>query len=127
MNQELIIVKRKTRSQLRTFNESVLKLELKNSRFILSQKAADILCVDSNKGIMFAFNMKDKKAFICKDDEDDAFILKRKDAYTLRFSSKDVANYFIDTFDLLSTDKQTFIFYVSSMKNDKNMFCLRLK
>ena len=119
--EEIIFVKRSLHAQLRTFKKPVIKLELKNSRFIVSDIVAKALNVDDNDGLMFGFNKKAKTAYLLKDDEDDAFILKRKDPHTLRFSSKDLMQFFDDTFELLETGKSSFVFNVNLKPNEKGL------
>lgn len=75
---------------------------------------------------MFGFNKKNQKAFISKDDEPDAFIIKRKDAYALRFTSKDLLQYFEEVFSLADFDKQVFYFKVSDLPNEKGLHELKL-
>jgi len=123
---DIVFVKRSSHSQLRTFKKPVIKLELKNGRFIVSDIVAKILNVDAEDGLMFGFNQKAKTAYVLKDNEDDAFILKRKDPHTLRFSSKDLMNYFDDTFSLLESGKSSFIFIVDLQGNSKQMHQLYL-
>jgi hypothetical protein len=125
--EELIFVRRTTHSQLKTFSKPVIKLEYINGRFILSQKAASVLKVDHEDGVMFGFNQKTKTAYIMKDIEDDAFILKRKDQNTLRFTSKDLRQYFVDTFNLIDTGKTVFLFDVLPEPNDRGHFELTLQ
>lgn len=120
--EDMIFVKRSSHSRLRTFKNPVIKLELKKSRFIVSDIVAKALKVDDNDGLMFGFNQKAKTAYVVKDDEDDAFILKRKDPHTLRFSSKDLMNFFYDTFGLLETGKSSFVFNVDLKPNEKGLY-----
>lgn len=120
--EEIVFVKRRARLQLRTFKNPVIKLELKNGRFIVSDIVAKTLKVDDNDGLMFGFNQKAKTAYVVKDDEDDAFILKRRDPHTLRFSSKDLMQYFEDTFGLLETGKSIFVFNVDLKPNEKGLY-----
>jgi hypothetical protein len=120
--EEIVFVKRSSHSQLRTFKKPVIKLELKNGRFIVSDIVAKALKVDENDGLMFGFNQKAKTAYVLKDDEDDAFILKRKDPHTLRFTSKDLMQFFEDTFQLLETGKSSFIFNVDLKPNEKGLY-----
>ena len=126
ITQDIIFVKRTNNNRLRTFNLPVIKLELKGSRFIISDILAKKLNVDHNDGLMFGFNKKAKSAYVIKDDEDDAFKLSRKDPYTLRFSSKDLMNYFVDTFGLLETGKSTFIFNVDLINNERRLYRISL-
>lgn len=123
---ELIFIKRGSKSKLRTFNKPVIKLELNCGRFIISDVAAKLLELDDNDGVMFAFNQKEKTAYIIKDNEDDAFILQRKDKNVLRFSSKNLTEYFADTFDLYESGKASFVFNIEEKANEKGMRKLTL-
>ena len=119
--EDIIFVKRSSRSQLRTFKKPVIKLEMKNGLFIVSDIVAKALFVDQNNGLMFGFNQAAKTAFVLKDDEDDAFKLSRKDLHTLRFTSKDLMHFFTDTFDLLEKGKSSFVFIVDLQANAKGL------
>jgi len=119
--ENIIFVKRTQYCQLRTNKNPVIKLELKNARFIVSDIVAKILKVDNNDGLMFGFNQKEKTAYVLKDDEADAFILKRKDAHSLRFSSRDLMQYFDDTFGLLESGKSSFLFKIDKKGNNKGL------
>ena len=124
--EEIIFIKRNFHSQLRTFKNPVIKLELKNGRFIVSDIVAKALNVDHNDGLMFGFNQKAKTAYVIKDNEDDAFKLSRKDSHTLRFTSKDLMNFFDDTFGLLETGKSSFIFSVDLKANERGLHAIFL-
>lgn len=119
---KITFVKRKRYTSARTYNKSIIKMEYPDGRFLISQPLAKILNVDSDNGLMFGFNQKARTAFVLKDDEPDAFILRRKDQNSLRFSSKDLQTYFLDTFDLLETGRSTFYFSVSEKPNDKGLY-----
>ena len=123
--EDIIFVKRTNKTgNCRTYNNPVIKLEYPTGRFLISQKLADILNVDNDNGLMFGFNQKAKTGFVIKDDEPDAFILRRKDKHSLRFTSKDLQSFFIDTFELLESGKSTFYFNVSSSPNDRGLYAI---
>lgn len=123
--EEITFVKRtKKINNCRTYNNPVIKLEQPTGRFLISQKLADILNVDNGSGLMFGFNQKAKTAYVIKDDEPDAFVLRRKDKNSLRFTSKDLQGFFIDTFKLLETGNSTFYFNVSSCPNDRGLYAI---
>jgi len=124
--EDIIFVKRSSHSQLRTFKKPVIKLEMKNGRFIVSDIVAKALSVDDNDGLMFGFNRATKTAYVLKDDEDDAFKLSRKDSHTLRFTSKDLMRFFNDTFGLLETGKSSFVFSVDLQANAKGLHSVSL-
>lgn len=124
-NNELTFVRRKNRqSNYMTYNYPVIKLDVKIGRFSISQMLADILIVDNNDGLMFAFNKKNKTAFLMKDGEKDAFILRRKDQGTLRFTSKDLKQHFVETFELLDSEIKTYVFSVSTDPNERGMYTI---
>jgi hypothetical protein len=123
--EEIIFVKRTRKtSNCRTYNNPVIKLESPVGRFMISQKLADMLKVDSNDGLMFGFNQSAKTAYVMKDDEPDAFILRRKDNHSLRFTSKDLQSFFDKTFKLSS--KHTHFFSVSATPNEKGLYSITL-
>ena len=125
--EDIIFVKRtKKTGSCRTYNNPVIKMESPKGRFLISQKLADILNVDNDNGLMFGFNKKAKTGFVIKDDEPDAFILRRKDKHSLRFTSKDLQGFFINTFDLLETGNSTFYFNVESSPNEKGLHIITL-
>jgi hypothetical protein len=123
--EEIVFVKRTNKTgNCRTYNSPIIKLECPTGRFLISQKLADILNVDNDNGLMFGFNQKNKTAFVIKDDEPDAFILRRKDNHSLRFTSKDLQMYFIDTFEILESGKSTFYFNVSITPNERGLYSI---
>ena len=94
--EDLIIVKREKKYN---FNEMaikpLLKVSYKKGRFHISSEAAKILDVKANDGVMFAFNMKDRKAWIFKESEPDAFMVReRTNENQLNFTSVELAEYF---------------------------------
>lgn len=119
-----IVRRAKIVSNHRTYNNPVLKIEPKG-RFLISQKAAIILDINTDDGVMFGFNKKAKTAYITKDNEPDAFIIRRKDASSLRFTSKDLFQYFKETFGI--EDNKGYLFDISNTKTEKGFFSLTLK
>lgn len=123
---DLVFVKRKSHIRgCRNYHKPIIKLELNCGRFIMSQPLIELLNLNESDGVMFGFNQKNKNAFIMKDNEEDAFYFKRKDVHSVRFTSKDLMEYFVDTFDILETGKNSFYFDVE--KFDKKMYKLTLK
>ena len=124
MQEEIIIVKRNNYNQhLRTFGKPLLKIERANCRFILSQIGADYIGVKEDDGVMFSINKTKGEIFISQDKEEDAFILKRKDTHTLRFTSKDLFSYFDEVFKLKETKLMSFIFDI--IKVEPNKFLIK--
>lgn len=123
---ELVIVKRTRRTSAHT--ESTLKLEMYGNRFNISHFACISMGVKKDDGLMFGFNMKEKRCFVFKDDEPDAFILRQKTSKDalLGFCSKDLASYFVDCFDLKYEEK-SYYFTIGKTKNKKGYYKINLK
>jgi len=109
MSEELNFVGRYTHAQTRTYKQPVIKFDLKYHRVTISQKAADILGVKEGDGIIFAFG-KDNKVFVRKHNDEDAYILRRKNAYSFTFSAKTLIKSLIKAINRAETDKSPFIF-----------------
>lgn len=108
-----VIVRRKRASNSKAYNYPILKVHVEHGRFTLSKKAAELIQVQNDSGLMFAFNQKEKRALLFKDDEIDSYILRQKQQeQSFRFTSKDLATFFIDTFDLTEYSIQLFTFEV---------------
>ena len=122
---ELLYVRR-TNGRFRR-KSPTLKLEINGNRFILSKKAQENTKLKNDDGVMFGFNYKAKKAYMFKDDEPDAFMLRTKSINDngLRFTSKDLANHFIDCFNI-DLDKSTYFFSVTDEPNEKGAFLIKL-
>lgn len=125
MEQELIFVKKGKASQ-NDFAKPMLKLETRDWRFIINKEASKLLNVDVNDGLMFAFNLKEKTAYLIKDDEDDAFKLSRKDDNSFRFSSKNLVEHFDQIFGLFEKGDKTFRFKVNPEPNEKGYYSLSI-
>lgn len=122
--EDLVIVKRTTKSNR---HKPILTLQLNGNRFIFNYKVVDKIGLKSNEGVMFGFNFKEQTAYILKDDEDDAFILKQKgkDDRGLRFASKALAKYFINCFKLKTDNKGIYQFDIKE-KNKKGGYQISL-
>jgi len=122
---ELLYVRR-TNGRFRR-KSPTLKLEINGNRFILSEKAQENTKLKNDDGVMFGFNYKAKKAYMFKDDEPDAFMLRTKSINDngLRFTSKDLANHFIDCFNI-DLYKSTYFFSVADEPNEKGAFLIKL-
>jgi len=123
--EEITFIKRKTHTRMSSFKNPILKVELPNGRFLLSRTLAKQLGVKANDGLMFGFNQKQKTAYVVKDDEHDAFKIRENDATTYRFTSRPLARFFDETFDLLETGKSFFIFTVDSNPDKRGLYRLR--
>jgi|688.fasta_scaffold1685084_1 hypothetical protein len=127
MNDQLIFVRRKNRTtNHKTYNSAVIKMECPSGRFVISQKMATLLNVDNDDGLMFAFNKTKRKAYVCVDNDCDAFILRRKNKNSLRFSACDLMTYFCDVYSIDMKNSQTYHFKISNISNDNKMHLLEL-
>jgi hypothetical protein len=110
--EELIYVKRDKSAQIKVSRNALMRLEIKYNRFCFNRLGAEVLGVKEKDGLMFAFNKKEKRAYIVKDNEEDAFFLHKKDEFVLKLQSKALALFFIETFDLLEKGGATFTFII---------------
>lgn len=118
--EDVIFIKRNSnRSGIRT-KDHIIKLDLKRKCFTIFELAADLLNVKEGDGLMFAFNQKNKKAWVCKDDEEDAFKVRKNKNTGYRMTSKELVEFFDNTFDLLDTGRSTFRFKVEAA-NEKGL------
>jgi len=120
-----IEVIRRDRSH-KTEKPLTMRIEVMGSRFGFNKRVANLLNVELGGGVMFAFNKKNKTAFICKDNEIDAFKLRRKNKTMFSFSSNDLFDHFDEVFQLLEKVEVSYCFNVSANPNDKGMHQLLL-
>jgi len=122
---ENLQIVRRTRHQggSNLFSNPILKLEVDKSRFIISKKATENIGLKQDDGIMFGFNFKEKKCFLFQDDEMDSFKVRIKDKNSMRFTSKDLAAYFMDCFQL-KLDVSGYYFDVSENPNEKGAYSI---
>jgi hypothetical protein len=120
---DLILVRRTNGRFAR--KKASIKLEIIGNRFIINNQLADNLKLKHEDGVMFGFNYKEKKAYLFKDDEPDAFILRTKSVNdsNLRFTSKDLASHFINCFDLTLMESK-YYFNVAETPNEKDAFLI---
>lgn len=127
MDSDIVFVKRRSGfNGCRTFHKPVIKVELKGARFIISDALAKILNVDDGGGLMFGFNRNGGKGYLTKEDDPDGFIIKRKDKFTLRFTSKDLLKHFEMTFKLIDSGKGSFYFNVQEKPDLNGLFAFTL-
>jgi hypothetical protein len=106
---EVIVKRGKKKTPI---NDSLIKI-YQDGKFSLTKVAADAIGVGNRDGIMFIFNEKEGKAYIMKDEEDDAFVISQK-GNLYRFSSKELFDFFDKTFKLYETDKRSYVFKVDT-------------
>jgi len=121
--EELIIVRRKNGRFTR--KSPSIKLELSGNRFIFNNQVSINVNLKNDDGVMFGFNYKQKKAYLFKDNEPDAFMLRTKSTNdsNLRFTSKDLMVHFIDCFGL-DMDESKYFFAVAEKPNEKGAFLI---
>lgn len=123
--EELKIVRRKNKRNSYKFNQPIMKLEIRQARFIVSKKVAKNLGLKESLSVMFAFNKKENCAYITEDKEPDAFKMKLNNVNTLRFSSQNLRNHFVDMFDL-DEAVDNYFFMVDQEPNQKGLFKITL-
>ena len=121
--EELIIYRRKrgTKGQWMSHEKPRIKIEIPRGTFVIFKKTAEILGAGNRDAVMFAFNKKDKCAYIYKEDpEDDSYFLGNSGRAYYRFTSKNLMNFFLEIFEIESENH--LYFDVEEKPNDKGMF-----
>lgn len=112
----IVIVKRTKKNRVK--GTPTIKFYSFGNYFTFSYKAKDLLDINAGDGVMFAFNFKEKKAFVFKEDDEDSFKLNKiQNRNILRFGSKELADYFNKCFCL--TNEKKHIFELRQTDNEK--------
>jgi hypothetical protein len=94
---ELIIVKRTKNNQFLS-HHPIIKIG-RDGRHTLSDRACQALELKDGDGVMFAFNNKERKGYIFKDDDAEAFIVRVKShEKVFRFCAKELIKFFDSAF-----------------------------
>jgi hypothetical protein len=126
MDDDFIIVKRSRPASSVSYNYPAIRLEFPSGRFLLNKLAVEALKAEQGDGIMFIFNRKEKTAYVVKDDEPDAFIIRQKLSESCyRFCSKDLAGHFASVFRLEQSERQSIIFTVETRPNEKGWHAIK--
>jgi hypothetical protein len=124
---ELIIVKRTRNNNQFMSHKPLLKIS-DDGRHHFSNSVVEILRVKHGDGVMFAFNNKEGKGYIFKDEDPEAFIVKCKSHERIfRFCAKHLITFFEKAFNSKVIDYQ--LFTVSNepvVKNGQQMYELTL-
>lgn len=124
--EDVIIIRRKAKkNNCLTYNNPIIKMELPRGRFLISKNLANTIGVAEDDGLMFAFNKKNGNAYVFKDAEPDAYILRRKDNHSFRFTAKELQDFFISTF-CLDISQKVFYFYVEGTADDRGYYRIKL-
>lgn len=98
-----------------------IKIEMPRGTFVIFKKVAELLCAKNRDAVMFAFNRKDKCAYIYKEEpEEDSYFLGNTGRDYYRFTSKELMLFFIDFFGIESG--KAAYFDVEETPNEKGMF-----
>lgn len=121
--EDLIIFRRRraTKGQWMSHELPRIKIEMPRGTFVVFKKVADLLKAESRDAVMFAFNKKDKCAYIYKEEpEEDSYYLSNSGREYYRFTSKELMLFFIDFFGI---EKEKAVYFdVDSIPNEKGMF-----
>ena len=121
--EDLIIFRRQraTKGQWMSHELPRIKIEMPRGTFVVFKKVADLLKAGNRDAVMFAFNKKDKCAYIYKEEpEEDSYYLSNSGREYYRFTSKELMHYFIDFFKV---EKEKAVYFeVLTTPNEKGMF-----
>lgn len=89
--------------------------------FVVFDKVAKLIEAGHGDAVMFAFNKKNKCAYIYKEEpEEDSYYLSYSGRKYYRFTSKELMLFFIDFFGIVK--ERAVYFDVDSTPNEKGMF-----
>ncbi len=122
--EDLIIFRRRraTNGQWRGHELPRIKIEMPRGTFVVFKKVADLLKAGHRDAVMFAFNKKDKCAYIYKEEpQEDSYYLSNSGRGNYRFISKELMLFFIEFFEIEKEEKAVY-FDIDSTPNEKGMF-----
>ena len=112
---------RSTKGQWMSHELPRIKIELPRGTFVIFKKVAELLDAVQRDAVMFAFNKKEKCAYIYKEEpEEDSYYLGNAGREYYRFTSKELMLFFIDFFGI--ENEKAVYFDVDSIPNEKGMF-----
>jgi len=112
---------RSTKGQWMSHELPRIKIELPRGTFVIFKKVAELLDAVQRDAVMFAFNKKEKCAYIYKEEpEEDSYYLGNAGREYYRFTSKELMLFFIDFFGI--ENEKAVYFDVDSVPNEKGMF-----
>lgn len=129
--EDIVVFRRQRGStgQWKSREKTLLKVEFEQGRFVVFEKLAKILDAKNSDAVMFGFSKKNKCAFIFKETpEEDSYYLRQAGPGRpyFRFTSKQLAQYFVDVFEIEEADKIGY-FNASETPNEKGWFKLTLE
>ena len=119
-----IIEFRRRRNNGRFIGESIpkLRLTLPRGEIVLYKTTLELLDAKVGDAVMFGFNKSDKMGFIYKENpEPDSYYLTETQYPYARFTSKQLAYFIVDIFEL-DTSKNNHYFKVEKLPNNKVKF-----
>jgi hypothetical protein len=112
---------RSTKGQWMSHDFPRIKIELPRGTFVIFKKVAELLDAGQRDAVIFAFNKKEKCAYIYKEEpEEDSYYLGNAGREYYRFTSKELMLFFIDFFGI--ENEKAVYFDVDSVPNEKGMF-----
>lgn len=106
---QIIRRQRSSKGQWKSHEKPCFKLELPRCSFVIFKKTADLLNVKARDAIMFAVSKKNKCGFVYKEDpQDDSYYLSNSRRNYFRFTSKVLADYMMDVFDIKDKNKPVY-------------------
>ena len=129
--EDVVIFRRQRGStgQWKCREKTLLKVEFEQGRFVVFEKLAKQIGAKNGDAVMFGFSKKDKCAYIFKETpEEDSYYLRQagEGRPYFRFTSKQLAQYFVEVFELDSVDKVGY-FQTCAQPNEKGWHRLTLE
>lgn len=128
MSEDIVIFRRQrsSKGQLLSHELPRIKIEMYRGTFVIFKKVASLLGAGNRDAIMFAFNKKDKCAYVFKEDPaEDSYYLSNSGRAYYRFTSKDLMLFFVEIFDLDINEKNVY-FDVDPKPDNRGWFKITL-
>ena len=117
--EDIIIFRRKSCNAIQKNEENVFKMQLPRGCFIFYESIIKALELEENGAVMFAFDYKNKKAYIYKEEKQiDSYILSKKEKTYMRFTSKQLMIFIEEFFDI--SDLTMSLFKLTGVVTDNN-------
>ena len=121
--EDIIIFRRKTCNSIQKNAENVFKMQLPKGCFIFYDSIINTLELEENGAVMFAFDNKNKKAYIYKEEPQlDSYLLGKKEKTYMRFTSKQLMIFIEEFFDVSDLTVSLFKLTGNAINDNWNEF-----
>jgi len=108
--EDIIIFRRKSCNSIQKNEVNTFKMQLPRGCFVFYESIINTLKLEEKGAVMFAFDNKNKKAYVYKEEpQKDSYILGSKEKTYMRFTSKQLMIFIEEFFDISDLSNSLFI------------------